>query len=112
MFQVKRRFDSFLPLKAANLQVIGITGLTAEQVAAITKPFVPGEPITTIAILQTFSVDCSIDTLNAPARFTLEVYLWVSGSAAKYAPISIYQYRRRRPGLAFGVSLPTITAAL
>lgn len=88
MFRTNRRAAGlFLPLTVDAMEVDTVTGLTAAQVATLTTPFEPGQPLVAVATLQTFTVTCTADA-NAPANRHLEVYVWVLGKAATYAAIS------------------------
>ncbi len=88
MFKTNGHYKGlFLPLTADAIKVESITGLTAAQVAALTKLFEPGQPLTSIATLQTFTVTCTADS-NSPTNGHLEVYLWALGKAPAYAAIS------------------------
>jgi hypothetical protein len=73
----------FSPLTADAIVVSEVTGVTPEQLPALTAPFVPGQAITSLATLQNFTVTCTADA-NAPATRHLEVYIWVIGTAATY----------------------------
>jgi hypothetical protein len=99
------RFIEFTPGDFDKLVVTGIGNLTPEQIAAITAPFVPGEPIQPLAQLQTFTVtvDVSQTTVGVPTTyidqqgnvrhdgppipFLVRVYLWVIGGS-RLAPLS------------------------
>lgn len=88
MFSSNRHVANlFLPLTADAIEVDAVTGLTAAQVAILTTPFEPGQPLVSLATLGTFTVTCTADS-SAPANRHLEVYVWVLGKAATYAAIS------------------------
>lgn len=78
----------FRPVDASRLRITDVSGLTANQVQLITAPFLPNENPKVIATLENFSISCDLSEINLPSQYKLKVYVFVKGSASRFAKIS------------------------
>jgi hypothetical protein len=78
----------FRALGQAYASITAVTGLTPEQVTAVTAPFLPGEKPKAVFTAQTFDVSLDLSSLMLPPVYLIRCWVWVKGSASSLAPIS------------------------
>lgn len=79
---------AFTPYGAESLVVTAVGQMTPPQLALITTPFLPNEKPKAVATLQDFTVSCDVSAVELGERFRLTVWLWLLGSASRYATLS------------------------